>query len=280
MRLLCFNLNGEKMKKWKEIIRLFEGIEEVDIEFCNLESMSWLDYMFHFLLLKILHIVYRRNVENAIESNLWGMKGTFQNVLQEFIDCSDDADYNTLIEGLEEFRDAIWNPLENEIEVGDALIDFDWTSDDKANILQETVGSCLNEISLNDRKVISEQLATILNDFDFESFENDFELNYCITVVKFPWIHKALSKELERINPEVVDMLEEELLKIDTSFWYWGYDSFYCIEMAITTTYSYEYAPSLCTPFKLAMLEEMAKEACLEAGESSATPQKESTVTV
>lgn len=104
--------------------------------------------------------------------------------------------------------------------------------------------------------------------------------NYCIKVVKFPWIHKALSKELERINQEVVDMLEEELQKIDTSFWYWGYDSFYCIEMAITTTYSYEYAPSLCTPFKLAMLEEMAKEACLEAGESSATPQKESTVTV
>ena len=268
-------------KKWKEIIRLFEGIEEADIEFCNLESMSWLDYMFHFLLLKILHIVYLRNVENAIESNLWGMKGTLQNVLQAFIDCSDDADYNTLIEGLEELRGAIWNPIENEIEVGDALIDLDWTSDDKTNIIQETVGSCLNEISLlNDRKVISEQLATILNDFDFESFENDFELNYCITVVKFPWIHKALSKELERINQEVVDMLEEELQKIDTSFWTWGYDGFYCIEMAITTTYSYEYAPSLCTPFKLAMLEEMAKEACLEAGESSATPQKESTVTV
>lgn len=111
-------------KKWKEIIRLFEGIEEADIEFCNLESMSWLDYMFHFLLLKILHIVYRRNVENAIESNLWGMEGTLQTVLQAFIDCSDDADYNTLIEGLEELRGAIWNPLENEIEVGDALI---WT---------------------------------------------------------------------------------------------------------------------------------------------------------
>lgn len=97
-------------KKWKEIIRLFEGIEEADIEFCNLESMSWLDYMLHFLLLKILHIVYLRNVENAIESNLWGMKGTLQNVLQAFIDCSDDADYDTLIEGLEELRGAIWNP--------------------------------------------------------------------------------------------------------------------------------------------------------------------------
>lgn len=47
-------------KKWKEIIRLFEGIEEADIEFCNLESMSWLDYMFHFLLKNLAYCISQK----------------------------------------------------------------------------------------------------------------------------------------------------------------------------------------------------------------------------
>ena len=60
MRLLCFKWRKKMEKKWKEIIRLFEGIEEADIEFCNLESMSWLDYMFHFLLKNLAYCISQK----------------------------------------------------------------------------------------------------------------------------------------------------------------------------------------------------------------------------
>lgn len=271
-----------KIGNWKKIIPLFEGIEDADIDTCNLETMDWLDYMLLFLQLKILYIAYRKNVENAVECNLWGMKEkSFFEILQDLIECSDDVDYDTIIEGLEELRYTMWNPPEDEIYLNDALTDFDWQQvENRDSRLLERFNTYPNEIIQTDWKVIAGRLAKLLSNSNFQDYDED-DLTYYVQVVKFPWIYRALSEgNAEKINPEVVVMLEEELQKVGRQLCYWGEDSFYCIEIVITTPYSYEYVPSLCMPVILAMLEEMAREACLEAGISPAMKQEEDTATV
>lgn len=83
-----------------------------------------------------------------------------------------------------------------------------------------------------------------------------------LCIRKLPWIHKVLTKQELLAKNEVAFRLIQNEIDNLVSYGYCccGKQGIYCIEMVMDTEESYEHYPSLFTPFKLTVLEMLAKE--------------------
>lgn len=89
---------------------------------------------------------------------------------------------------------------------------------------------------------------------------SEYDVALCIR--KLPWIHKMLTKqELLAKNEVAFRLIQNEIDNlVSYGYCYRGKQGIYCIEMVMDTEESYEHYPSLFTPFKLTVLEMLAKE--------------------
>lgn len=88
------------------------------------------------------------------------------------------------------------------------------------------------------------------------------EYGAALCIRKLPWIHKVLTKqELLAKNEVAFHLIQNEIDNlVSYGYCYHGKQGIYCIEMVMDTEESYEHYPSLFTPFKLTVLEMLAKE--------------------
>lgn len=88
------------------------------------------------------------------------------------------------------------------------------------------------------------------------------EYGVALCIRKLPWIHKMLTKqELLAKNEVAFRLIQNEIDNlVSYGYCYRGKQGIYCIEMVMDTEESYEHYPSLFTPFKLTVLEMLAKE--------------------
>lgn len=88
------------------------------------------------------------------------------------------------------------------------------------------------------------------------------EYGAALCIRKLPWIHKVLTKqELLAKNEVAFHLIQNEIDNlVSYGYCYRGKQGIYCIEMVMDTEESYEHYPSLFTPFKLTVLEMLAKE--------------------
>lgn len=88
------------------------------------------------------------------------------------------------------------------------------------------------------------------------------EYGAALCIRKLPWIHKVLTKQELLAKNEVAFRLIQNEIDNLVSYGYCcrGKQGIYCIEMVMDTEESYEHYPSLFTPFKLTVLEMLAKE--------------------
>lgn len=235
------------------ILGFFSMLDANDESEYFLENMNWQDFAELFFQLKILEIVSLRLNQNTGSESLHSIDQ--EDFLRKMVELSDDTDYESLITGLEELRWRMWHrDCGTEIEVTAVAIEFEDREEDEA--WKEEIQAAFEEeldgkIASADRDIIVKKLAGVSQDiYDIEE--------YHISVWTFPWIHKALQKK-----EKFAAILKKELSEISSGFYYNGSD-FYCIEVVATAETMYLHYPTAFTPFKLSILEKMAKEVCAE----------------
>lgn len=109
------------------------------------------------------------------------------------------------------------------------------------------------EITADDLDDVAKMVVFFLED---ELFYASYECSaYEVRIRKLPWIHTALQSH---VDPAIQKILKE---CVTGKYCYQGKDSVYCLE-AVVDSETYDHYPKLFAPFKMTVLEMLAKEAC------------------
>lgn len=249
--------------------RLVEIVNDDPDDFNSyyLNTCHWEDLLQFFIKLKALYIVYAR-LKGKIDLLPWAVEG---NPLRDAVYCSDNLDYETIGEGLMDLRWSTWNPDEcfTELDLSDAIQEL--ASEKSINVaLVGLVDSIASKSTFFQRYFKGSidpkdwiEAAEFFAKFWREWAEYDIsEYGAALCIRKLPWIHKVLTKqELLAKNEVAFHLIQNEIDNL-VSYGYCcrGKQGIYCIEMVMDTEESYEHYPSLFTPFKLTVLEMLAKE--------------------
>ena len=249
--------------------RLVEIVNDDPDDFNSyyLNTCHWEDLLQFFIKLKALYIVYAR-LKGKIDLLPWAVEG---NPLRDAVYCSDNLDYETIGEGLMDLRWSTWNPDEcfTELDLSDAIQEL--ASEKSINVaLVGLVDSIASKSTFFQRyfkcSIDPEdwiEAAEFFAKFWREWAEYDIsEYGAALCIRKLPWIHKVLTKQELLAKNEVAFRLIQNEIDNLVSYGYCcrGKQGIYCIEMVMDTEESYEHYPSLFTPFKLTVLEMLAKE--------------------
>lgn len=249
--------------------RLVEIVNDDPDDFNSyyLNTCHWEDLLQFFIKLKALYIVYAR-LKGKIDLLPWAVEG---NPLRDAVYCSDNLDYETIGEGLMDLRWSTWNPDEcfTELDLSDAIQEL--ASEKSINVaLVGLVDSIASKSTFFQRYFKGSidpkdwiEAAEFFAKFWREWAEYDIsEYGAALCIRKLPWIHKVLTKqELLAKNEVAFHLIQNEIDNlVSYGYCYRGKQGIYCIEMVMDTEESYEHYPSLFTPFKLTVLEMLAKE--------------------
>lgn len=249
--------------------RLVEIVNDDPDDFNSyyLNTCHWEDLLQFFIKLKALYIVYAR-LKGKIDLLPWAVEG---NPLRDAVYCSDNLDYETIGEGLMDLRWSTWNPDEcfTELDLSDAIQEL--ASEKSINVaLVGLVDSIASKSTFFQRYFKGSidpkdwiEAAEFFAKFWREWAEYDIsEYGAALCIRKLPWIHKVLTKQELLAKNEVAFRLIQNEIDNLVSYGYCcrGKQGIYCIEMVMDTEESYEHYPSLFTPFKLTVLEMLAKE--------------------
>lgn len=281
--------------------RLVEIVNDDPDDFNSyyLNTCHWEDLLQFFIKLKALYIVYAR-LKGKIDLLPWAVEG---NPLRDAVYCSDNLDYETIGEGLMDLRWSTWNPDEcfTELDLSDAIQEL---------ASEKSINVALVGLKVDTATTASEHLLELLSQNDlvdsiaskstffrryfkgsidpedwieaaefFAKFWREWaeydisEYGAALCIRKLPWIHKVLTKqELLAKNEVAFHLIQNEIDNlVSYGYCYRGKQGIYCIEMVMDTEESYEHYPSLFTPFKLTVLELLAKEIC-EANDRQVMP--------
>lgn len=255
------------LKELTHIAEFFQNSED-DTSEIDLECAGWQEFLFLYLQLKVLLIVYLRLINGDTEFYALDSKKVFQ-ILQDqnnrgFMEFSE-----TVFELLYELRWSSWDPdSDTQICVSDIIAQCMYQNDGRPDAFREYLNDVI--VSENDRDAVSQIIGKFYDDvLDPLSCEELVDCHVCIR--RLFWTRKALHLfENGKIDHDAGQILREEIDRlVAKGYCFCAEECVYCLEAVIDSVYSYEHYPSLFSPFRLTVLEMLAKEACAQVGEGA-----------